>query len=71
MNESFYNTVIADRKREVSRLVKENQILKHMRESNERKQDDLQQTEHMLNRWRATAVRMLKGIYALINEGGF
>lgn len=71
MNESFYNSVISDRKREVSRLVEENQALKHIRESAEKKRDSLMQKEHAQSWWRVTAGRMIKGIYTLINEGGF
>ncbi len=65
MNESYFQSVIADRKQEVLKLVEDNQTYSHLRDSAASQQESAEQGKNIVSLWVLTAAKWLKGVFAI------
>jgi len=70
MNEFFYQSSIEDRKKEVSKIVENNQIYKHLRNSPAGQKESAEQGKNVLSSWFLIVAKRLKGVVAINNKDG-
>ena len=69
MNEFYIQSVIEDRKKEVSKIVVDNQIYSHLRGSAANQRESDEKGKNVLNLWLLTVAKRLKGVFATNNKG--
>jgi hypothetical protein len=70
MNEHYIQSVIDDRKKEVYKIVEDNQIYSHLRGSDTSQREFTQQGEGKLRFWMMRVGKRLKGVFTINNKGG-
>ena len=69
MNEHYFQSVIDDRKKEVSKIVEDNQIYSHLRDSATNQRESAEQGKNVLSSWLLRVAKRLKGVYTINNKG--
>ncbi len=69
MNEHYIQSVIDDRKKEVSKIVEDNQIYSHLRGSAANQRESDEKGKNVLSLWLLTIAKRLKGVFAINNKG--
>ncbi len=70
MNEFYIQSVIEDRKKEVSKIVEDNQIYIHLRDSAPNQRESAEKGKNVLNLWLLRVAKRLKGVFTINNKGG-
>ena len=69
VNEFYIQSVIDDRKKEVSKIVEDNQIYSHLRGSAANQRESDEKGKNVLSLWLLTIAKRLKGVFAANNKG--
>jgi hypothetical protein len=69
VNEFYIQSVIDDRKKEVSKIVEDNQIYSHLRGSAANQRESDEKGKNVLSLWLLTVANRLKGVFEINNEG--
>lgn len=69
MNELYMRSVTRDRERVVSKIVKENQYYRYLREPNTDERDSAGQSKHVLSSWLMMVGKRIKGVLEFNNKG--
>ena len=69
MNESYFQSTIEDRKREVSKIVTDNQINKHLEDSTPNQRESNKHNKKTLVLWLMVVARWIKNVYTFPGEG--
>jgi len=69
MNEYYLQSVIDDRKKEVDKIVEDNQIYKHLRDSTKDQRESAEQGKNVLSMWLLKVAKRFKGVFAIRNKG--
>ncbi len=69
MNEFYIQSVIEDRKKEVSKIVEDNQIYSHLRDSTKDQRESAEQGKNVLSLWLLMVAKRLKGVFTINNKG--
>ncbi len=70
MNEHYIQSVIDDRKKEVSKIVEDNQIYSHLRDSATSQRESAEQGQNGLSLWLLRVAKRFKGVFTINNKGG-
>ena len=69
MNEHYFQSVIDDRKKEVSKIVEDNQIYSHLRGSATNQRESDEKGKNVLSSWLLRVAKRLKGVFTINNKG--
>ena len=69
MNEFYIQSVIEDRKKEVSKIVEDNQIYSHLRDSTTNQRESAEKGKNVLHLWLLRVAKRLKGVFTINNKG--
>ncbi len=69
MNEHYIQSVIDDRKKEVYKIVEDNQIYSHLRDSKTNQSESAEQGQNGLSLWLLRVAKRLKGVFTINNKG--
>ena len=69
MNESYFQSAIDDRKREVSKIVADNRIYNHLEDSNVDERNSAKNSKNTMILWLLMIVKWIKGVSAVTTEG--
>ena len=69
MNESYIRSVIKDREREVYKIVEDNRINNHYRDSASSQLESARQGKNVLSSWFLIVAKRLKGVFEISNKG--
>jgi hypothetical protein len=69
VNEFYIQSVIDDRKKEVSKIVEDNQIYSHLRGSAANQRESAEQGKNVLSMGLLKVAKRLKGVFAIKNKG--
>jgi hypothetical protein len=69
MNEHYIQSVIDDRKKEVSKIVEDNQIYSHLRDSATNQRESDEKGKNVLSLWLLRVAKRLKGVFTINNKG--
>jgi hypothetical protein len=69
MNEHYIQSVIDDRKKEVSKIVADNQIYSNLRDSATSQRESAEQGQNGLSLWLLKVAKRFKGIFTINNKG--
>ncbi len=69
MNEHYIQSVIDDRKKEVSKIVEDNQIYSHLRDSARNQLESAEQGKNVLSLWLLRVAKRLKSVFTINNKG--
>lgn len=70
MDELYMQSVIQDRQKEVNKIVEDNRILRHYRDSVRRPVEHAGQGKNVLSSWFLAVAKRLKGVLANNNKDG-
>ena len=69
MNEHYIQSVIDDRKKEVYKIVEDNQIYSHLRDSTTNQSESAEQGQNGLSWWLLRVAKRIKGVFSINNKG--
>lgn len=68
INGLYFQSVIEDRKREVSKIGENNQLYRQLRDSTTSQRVSDEQGKNMLNLWLLMVAKRIKGVFAVNNK---
>jgi hypothetical protein len=69
MDESYFQSAIEDRKREVSKIVEDNQIYKHLGDTTTDQLESTKNNKNTMILWLMMVAKWIKGVYTVTIEG--
>lgn len=68
MNDFFYSSIIKDRQREVNKIVQENRINSHFRDSASNRLESSGQVNNLLDSWHKVVIKRFKSIFDVTHK---